>query len=186
MPRGRQATRRVVDIDNTAKCRLIQKMINNVQRDGKKALATKIVEVALTKSMQKLPESVMTDVVECTAEDVQHAEVFAWTDAQKQVARKLFRHVVESLKPTVEVRSKRIGGATYQVPVEVNEFRQEALAMRWLHDAAKRRGERTMHDRLAAELLDVCAGRGQAVKKKEDVRKMAAANKAFAHMAGAA
>ncbi|MBT3180881.1 MAG: 30S ribosomal protein S7, partial [Deltaproteobacteria bacterium] len=94
---------------------------------------------------------------------------------------KLFKQAMENIKPVVEVRSRRVGGATYQVPCEVRSDRRVSLGLRWLLSAAKSRGEKTMKDRVAAELLDALESRGNAVKKREDTHKMAEANKAFAH-----
>ena len=93
----------------------------------------------------------------------------------------LFHTALKNVKPRLEVRSRRVGGATYQVPVEVRSERSVALAMRWIIDAARKRGENTMRDRLAAELYDAASERGSAVKKRDDTHKMADANKAFAH-----
>jgi small subunit ribosomal protein S7 len=94
---------------------------------------------------------------------------------------KIFKKAIENLQPKVEVKSKRVGGANYQVPVEVNASRRVALAMRWLVTYARERGEKTMVDRLAAEILDAAASKGNSVKKREDVHRMAEANKAFAN-----
>jgi small subunit ribosomal protein S7 len=94
---------------------------------------------------------------------------------------RLFHEAMDNVKPAVEVRSRRVGGATYQVPVEVRPERRQALAIRWLIDAARRRGEKTMEERLSAELMDAANNRGTAVKKREDTHRMAEANKAFSH-----
>jgi small subunit ribosomal protein S7 len=94
---------------------------------------------------------------------------------------RLFHEAMDNVKPAVEVRSRRVGGATYQVPVEVRPERRQALAIRWLIDAARKRGEHTMEDRLSAELMDAANNRGSAVKKREDTHRMAEANKAFSH-----
>ena len=94
---------------------------------------------------------------------------------------RLFHEAMDNVKPAVEVRSRRVGGATYQVPVEVRPERRQALAIRWLIDAARKRGEHTMEDRLSAELMDAANNRGAAVKKREDTHRMAEANKAFSH-----
>jgi small subunit ribosomal protein S7 len=94
---------------------------------------------------------------------------------------RLFHEAMDNVKPAVEVRSRRVGGATYQVPVEVRPERRQALAIRWLIDAARKRGENTMEDRLSAELMDAANNRGSAVKKREDTHRMAEANKAFSH-----
>jgi small subunit ribosomal protein S7 len=94
---------------------------------------------------------------------------------------RLFHEAMENVKPAIEVRSRRVGGATYQVPVEVRPERRQALAIRWLIEAARKRGENTMEERLSAELLDAANNRGTAVKKREDTHRMAEANKAFSH-----
>ena len=94
---------------------------------------------------------------------------------------RLFHEAMDNVKPAVEVRSRRVGGATYQVPVEVRPERRQALAIRWLIDAARKRGENTMEERLSAELMDAANNRGTAVKKREDTHRMAEANKAFSH-----
>ncbi len=94
---------------------------------------------------------------------------------------RMFHEAMDNVKPAVEVRSRRVGGATYQVPVEVRPERRQALAIRWLIDAARKRGENTMEDRLSAELMDAANNRGSAVKKREDTHRMAEANKAFSH-----
>ena len=99
----------------------------------------------------------------------------------KRVPIELFHEALENIKPSVEVRSRRVGGATYQVPVEVRPERREALAIRWLITASRKRNENTMEERLAGELLDAVQSRGSAVKKREDTHKMADANKAFSH-----
>ena len=99
----------------------------------------------------------------------------------KRVPVEVFHEALDNIKPSVEVRSRRVGGATYQVPVEVRPERREALAIRWLIDASRKRNENTMEERLAAELMDAVNGRGTAVKKREDTHKMAEANKAFSH-----
>ena len=98
-----------------------------------------------------------------------------------QEPMKVFHEAVENVKPTLEVRSRRVGGATYQVPVEVRTSRQQALALRWIIDIARKRSENTMMERLSAELLDAANNRGAAVKKREDTHRMAEANKAFSH-----
>jgi small subunit ribosomal protein S7 len=102
-------------------------------------------------------------------------------DRSKQEALKMFKTAIDNVKPAVEVKSRRVGGSTYQVPVEVRPDRRTSLAMRWMIGAARRRSERSMADKLAAELLDAANNRGMAVKKREDTHKMAEANKAFAH-----
>ena len=132
---------------------MVAKFINSVMSQGKKAVAEKIVYLAFDKIQSKTGEDPI----------------------------KLFHEAVDNIKPTIEVRSRRVGGATYQVPVDVRPDRKQALAFRWLVSFARSRNERTMVDRLSAELLDAAANRGGAVKKREDTHKMAEANKAFSH-----
>jgi small subunit ribosomal protein S7 len=116
-----------------------------------------------------------------TAERIMYDAMGSMEDRAKQEALKLFKAAVDNCKPAVEVKSRRVGGSTYQVPVEVRPDRRTALSMRWLIGAARRRGEKSMAERLAGELLDAANNRGTAVKKREDTHKMAEANKAFAH-----
>ena len=116
-----------------------------------------------------------------TAEQIMYAALVSVEDRSKQDALKMFKSAIDNVKPAVEVKSRRVGGSTYQVPVEVRPDRRTALAMRWVIGAARRRGERSMAEKLAGELLDAAGNRGTAVKKREDTHKMAEANKAFAH-----
>ena len=132
---------------------VLTKFMNNLMLDGKKSIAERIVYGAL--------ERVETKV--------------------KRAPIEMFHEALENIKPSVEVRSRRVGGATYQVPVEVRPERREALAIRWLITASRKRNENTMEERLAGELLDAVQSRGSAVKKREDTHKMAEANRAFSH-----
>ena len=116
-----------------------------------------------------------------TAERIMYDALASVEDRSKQEALKMFKTAVDNVKPAVEVKSRRVGGSTYQVPVEVRPDRRTSLSMRWLIGAARRRPERSMAEKLAAELLDAANNRGTAVKKREDTHKMAEANKAFAH-----
>jgi len=116
-----------------------------------------------------------------TAERIMYDALVSVEDRSKQDALKMFKSAIDNVKPAVEVKSRRVGGSTYQVPVEVRPDRRTSLAMRWVIGAARRRSERSMADKLAAELLDAASNRGTAVKKREDTHKMAEANKAFAH-----
>ena len=116
-----------------------------------------------------------------TAETIMYYALAAVEERSKQEALKMFKTAIENVKPAVEVKSRRVGGSTYQVPVEVRPDRRTSLAMRWVIGAARRRPERSMAEKLAAELLDAANNRGTAVKKREDTHKMAEANKAFAH-----
>ena len=116
-----------------------------------------------------------------TAEHIMYSALGSVEDRAKQDALKMFKAAVDNCKPAVEVKSRRVGGSTYQVPVEVRPDRRTALSMRWLIGSARRRAERSMAEKLAGELLDAANNRGSAVKKREDTHKMAEANKAFAH-----
>ncbi len=116
-----------------------------------------------------------------TAERIMYDALISIEDRSKQDALKMFKSAIDNVKPAVEVKSRRVGGSTYQVPVEVRPDRRTSLAMRWVIGAARRGAERSMADKLAAELLDAASNRGTAVKKREDTHKMAEANKAFAH-----
>jgi small subunit ribosomal protein S7 len=115
-----------------------------------------------------------------TAEQIMYEALVSVEDRSKQDALKMFKSAIDNVKPAVEVKSRRVGGSTYQVPVEVRPDRRTSLAMRWVIGAARRRGERSMAEKLAGELLDAAGNRGTAVKKREDTHKMAEANKAFA------
>ncbi len=136
---------------------IVSKFINAIMVDGKKSKAETIVYGAL---------------------DIIRAKQKLASDAD---ALQVFMDALEKAGPQVEVRSRRVGGATYQVPVEVRTDRQQALAIRWLIDSARKRGENTMRERLSGELMDAMNGRGQAVKKREDTHRMADANRAFSH-----
>ncbi len=116
-----------------------------------------------------------------TAERIMYDALQAIEDRTKQEALKQFKQAIDNVKPAVEVKSRRVGGSTYQVPVEVRPERRTSLSMRWLIGAARRRPERSMAEKLAGEFLDAANNRGSAVKKREDTHKMAEANKAFAH-----
>ncbi len=137
----------------------------------------KFGDVILTKFMNSL----MVDGKKSVAERIVYSAFDRVEDRLKKAPVEVFHEALENIKPTVEVRSRRVGGATYQVPVEVRTERREALAIRWLISAARSRNENTMEERLAGELADAVNGRGAAVKKREDTHKMADANKAFSH-----
>ena len=153
MSRRHSAIKRSVLPDAKYNDKVVTKFINNVMEDGKKAVAEKIVYSAF-------------DIL---------------ASKSKQEALKVFSEALDNVKPMVEVKSRRVGGATYQVPCEVRADRRQALAIRWIIEAAKKRSETTMTERLANELLDAFANKGSAVKKREDTHKMAEANKAFSH-----
>ncbi len=153
MPRRREVTKREILPDPKYKNVLVAKFINNLMKRGKKSVAEGIFYRAL-------------DLMQARA---------------KEDPLKLFEKSVNNAKPVVEVKSRRVGGATYQVPTEVRAERRTALAIRWLIAYAEERSEKSMEEKLAAELLDAASNRGGALKKREDVHKMAEANKAFAH-----
>ncbi len=151
--RRRAAPKRKVIPDSKYESEIVAKFMNQLMVDGKKSIAEKIVYGAFDQLEKSSKESPVDT----------------------------FKKVLDKVAPVVEVRSRRIGGATYQVPVEVRAKRRTALAMRWIVEAARKRKEKSMPARLAAELRDAVDGKGAAVKKKEDVHKMAEANKAFSH-----
>jgi len=153
MPRRRVVAKREILPDPKYGNQVLAKFMNMVMVHGKKAVAEKIVYGALETVVQK-----------------GHADPL-----------EMFEKALEAIQPMVEVKSRRVGGATYQVPVEVRPARQVALAMRWLVEYSRKRGEKSMALRLAGEIMDAAEGKGAAVKKREDVHKMAEANKAFSH-----
>ena len=153
MSRRHRAEKREILPDAKYGDKVLSKFMNNLKLDGKKSVAESIVYGAL-------------DRVE---------------DKTKRAPVEVFHEALENIKPSVEVRSRRVGGATYQIPVEVRTERREALAIRWLIGASRKRNENTMVERLAGELMDAINSRGTAVKKREDTHKMADANKAFSH-----
>ncbi len=153
MPRRREVPKRVILPDPKFHDLQIAKFINMIMRNGKKSVAERIMYYALDNISQK-----------SSLESVE-----------------LMEKALENVRPTVEVKSRRVGGATYQVPVEVRASRRNTLAMRWLIDAAQKRGEKSMAQKLAGELLDASESKGSAVKRREDTHRMAEANKAFAH-----
>jgi len=153
MPRRREVPKRVILPDPKFNDRLLAKFINALMLDGKRSTAEGIVYGAL--------------------------ELMAERSGDEPLG--VFKKGIDNVRPMVEVKSRRVGGSTYQVPVEVRSDRRNALALRWIITYARSRGEKTMQERLAAELLDAANNRGSAVKKKEDTHRMAEANKAFAH-----
>ena len=153
MPRRMEAPKREILPDPVYNSQLVTKFVNVIMRDGKKTVAERILYDAL-------------DIVSGSTEE----------DPMK-----VFKKAVDNVKPAVEVKSRRVGGSTYQVPIEVRPNRRLALSFRWLLDHARRRGEKTMKQKLAGELMDAAENRGAAIKKREDTHRMAEANKAFAH-----
>ena len=153
MSRRHAAEKREVLPDAKYGDRVVSKFMNNLMVDGKKSVAETIVYNAFERVQTRL----------------------------RREPVEVFHEALDNVKPAVEVRSRRVGGATYQVPVEVRAERRQALAIRWLIDAARKRGEHTMEERLSNELMDAVNNRGSAVKKREDTHRMAEANKAFSH-----
>jgi len=133
------------------------------------------------KVITKFMNSLMLDGKKATAEGIVYGALESIAKKTKEEPLKLFHEAIDNVKPVVEVRSRRVGGATYQVPVEVRAERRQALAIRWIVSGARSRSEHNMTDRLAGELLDAASNKGSAVKKREDTHRMAEANKAFAH-----
>ena len=153
MSRKRKAPKKIPVIDPKYKSVIIPKLINSIMYDGKKVAAEKIVYEAIEKIKTKSKDEPIT----------------------------VFNDAINNVRPTVEVRSRRVGGATYQVPVEVKTKRSQALALRWIIDASRKRKDKKMADKLFNEIYDAYQNKGSAIKKKEDTHKMAESNKAFAH-----
>ena len=153
MSRKRSAPKKIPIVDPKFKSAVIPKLINSIMYDGKKTTAEKIVYDALNKIKSKSKEEPIN----------------------------VFNEAMSNIRPTVEVRSRRVGGATYQVPVEVRPKRSQALALRWLIDASRKRKDINMSDKIFNEIFDAYQNKGSAIKKKEDTHKMAESNKAFAH-----
>ena len=153
MSRKRKAPKKIQVLDPKFKSSIIPKLINSIMLDGKKTVAEKIVYEAIDKIKSKSKDEPIT----------------------------IFNEAINNLRPTVEVRSRRVGGATYQVPVEVKSKRSQALALRWIIDASRKRKDKKMADKLFNEIYDAYQNKGLAIKKKEDTHKMAESNKAFAH-----
>jgi small subunit ribosomal protein S7 len=133
------------------------------------------------KVVAKFVNTIMSQGKKSTAEAILYRSMEIVTAKTKEESLGVFKRAIENTRPTVEVRSRRVGGATYQVPVEVRPQRRLSLSMRWLIDAARERAEKSMEERLAAEIIDAANNRGTAIKKKEDTHRMAEANRAFAH-----
>ena len=156
MSRRTQAPKRIILPDPKFKSQMLAKFINMVMESGKKSVAERIVYGALDRISER-------------------------SGVQDEQALEVLETALENVKPAVEVKSRRVGGATYQVPIEVRPTRRQTLAMRWMIDAARKRSEKSMAHRLAHELLDASENKGTAVKKREDTHRMAEANKAFSH-----
>ena len=153
MSRKKKAPKKIPVIDPKHKSTIVPKLINSIMYDGKKTVAEKIIYEAIDKIKSKSKEEPIN----------------------------IFNEAINNIRPTVEVRSRRVGGATYQVPVEVKSKRSQALALRWLIDASRKRKDKNMSDKIFNEIYDAYQNRGLAIKKKEDTHKMAESNKAFAH-----
>ena len=153
MSRKNRAPRKILLVDSKYKSTIIPKLINSIMNDGKKTIAEKIIYDAIDKIKSKSKEEPIN----------------------------IFNEAINNLRPTVEVRSRRVGGATYQVPVEVKSKRSHALALRWLVEASRKRKDKQMSDKIFNEIYDAYQNKGLAIKKKEDTHKMAESNKAFAH-----
>jgi len=159
MPRRKKKSlKRDIGVDPRFKSHVVQKLVNMIMRSGKKSIARAIVYDAFDIIVKK-------------------------TDGDEKKGFVLFEKAVELVRPYVEVKSRRVGGGVYQIPVEVRQDRALALALRWLIDSAAKRSDKTMGKRLASELLDAVDGHGNAMKKKTDVHRMAEANRAFSHYA---
>ncbi len=153
MSRKRKAPKKILIVDPRYKSTIVPKLINSIMYDGKKTVAEKIVYEAIDKIKSKSKEEPIT----------------------------VFNEAINNIRPTVEVKSRRVGGATYQVPVEVKNKRSQALALRWLIAASRKRKDKNMSDKIFNEIYDAYQNRGSAIKKKEDTHRMAESNKAFAH-----
>ena len=153
MSRKRKAPKKIPIVDSKYKSTIIPKLINSIMYDGKKTIAEKIIYEAIEKIKLKSKEEPIN----------------------------IFNEAINNIKPTVEVRSRRVGGATYQVPVEVKSKRSQALALRWLINASRKRKDKSMSDKIFNEIYDAYQNKGSAIKKKEDTHRMAESNKAFAH-----
>ena len=153
MSRKKRAPKKIQVVDPKYRSTVVPKLINSIMYDGKKTVAEKIVYEAIEKIKSKTKDEPIS----------------------------VFNEAINNIKPTVEVRSRRVGGATYQVPVEVKSKRSQALALRWLIDASRKRKDKKMSDKIFNEIYDAYQNKGSAIKKKEDTHKMAESNKAFAH-----
>ena len=175
MPRRRVAAKREILADPKFNSELLSKFINSIMKNGKKAVAEKIVYGALERLDERLKDKSKK------AEEMSASAEGAKKELDSDALLDIFDQALDNIRPNVEVRARRVGGSTYQIPVEVRPSRKTALAMRWLKTAAGQRSEKTMAQRLAAEILDAYDNKGIAVKKREDTHRMAKANQAFAH-----
>jgi len=153
MSRKRKAPKKVLVVDPKYKSAIVPKLINSIMYDGKKTIAEKIVYDAIEKIKSKSKDEPIS----------------------------VFNEAINNIRPTIEVKSRRVGGATYQVPVEVKAKRSQTLALRWLIEASRKRKDKKMSDKIFYEIYDAYQNKGSAIKKKDDTHKMAESNKAFAH-----
>ena len=174
MPRRAAAGVRPIDADPVHRSKLVQQVINRVMLDGKKSTAERIVYDALA-------NKVLKEGKRSLAERIVYGALEGCREKNGNDPVVTLKRALDNVKPTLEVRSRRVGGATYQVPVEVRATRSTTLALRWLVTFSKQRREKTMVERLMNELLDASNGLGASVKRREDTHKMAESNKAFAH-----
>ena len=179
MSRRRQAEKREILPDPKFGDLVLSKFINNVMYEGKKSVAERIIYDAIAQLDKKAANENFSDEETAAGSGSATGETGKTGGGSKGLM--IFHRALKKVRPQVEVRSRRVGGATYQVPVEVRPERSLALAMRWIIDAARNRGEHTMTERLVGELMDAAHDRGNAAKKRDDTHKMAEANKAFAH-----
>jgi small subunit ribosomal protein S7 len=190
MPRRKRAPKRTILPDPLFRSALLAKFINSIMREGKKSLAERIVYGALDdvvkklqasgKAFQKVEQDDSGEGGTTTTQKPLSGDIRSDAEVRAFVLG-AFKKALDNVTPSVEVKSRRVGGSTYQVPVEVRSTRRMALAMRWLVEYASKRNEKTMVGRLANEIMDALDGRGGAVKKREDTHRMAKANQAFAH-----
>jgi small subunit ribosomal protein S7 len=188
MPRKRFIAKREVLPDPKYSNERLARLINHVMEDGKKSIAEKVVYSALDIVVERHKKQQVTNKEAPVSDDEggeggrgEGGRGRLGTPGKLSLPIELLEQALDNVRPTVEVRSRRVGGATYQVPVEVRQIRKDTLAMRWIIQAARQRGEKGMTQKLANEILDAINGRGIAVKKREDMHKMAKANQAFAH-----
>ena len=153
MSRKRKATKKILVVDPKYKSAIVPKLINSIMYDGKKTIAEKIVYDAIEKIKSKSKDEPIS----------------------------VFNEAINNIRPTIEVKSRRVGGATYQVPIEVKAKRSQTLALRWLIEASRKRKDKKMSDKIFNEIYDAYQNKGSAIKKKDDTHKMAESNKAFAH-----
>ncbi len=153
MSRKRKAPKKVLVVDSKYKSAIVPKLINSIMYDGKKTIAEKIVYDAIEKIKSKSKDEPIS----------------------------VFNEAINNIRPTIEVKSRRVGGATYQIPIEVKAKRSQTLALRWLIEASRKRKDKKMSDKIFNEIYDAFQNKGSAIKKKDDTHKMAESNKAFAH-----